>query len=76
MKRELCLSPWFALSAYAFSTEVVASKDGYTILHTPEGIAQGEGVPASSASRTKEPIGPSRQEYTLWEFSQASEGRS
>lgn len=76
MKRELCLSPWFALSAYAFSTEVVASKDGYTILHAPEGIAQEEGVPTSPASGTKKTIGPSRQEYTLWEFSQASEGRS
>lgn len=76
MKRELCLSPWFALSAYAFSTEVIARKDGYTILHAPEGIAQGEGVPTSPASGTKEPIGPFRQGYTLWEFSQASEGRS
>lgn len=76
MKRELCLSPWFALSAYAFSTEVVARKDGYTILHTPGGTAQGEGVLTSHASGNKEPLGPSRQEYTLWEFSQASEGRS
>lgn len=64
------------LSAYAFTTEVVARKDGYTILHAPVGIAQGEGVSTSSASGIKEPIGPLRQEYTLWGFSQASEGRS
>lgn len=76
MKRELCLSPWFALSAYAFSTEVVARKDGYTILHAPGGTAQGDGISTSPASGTKENPGPSRQEYTLWEFSQASEGRS
>lgn len=46
------------------------------ILHVPGGTARGEGIPTSPASGTMEPHGPFQQEYILWEFSQASEGRS
>lgn len=75
MKRKLCLNPWFALSGHAFYTEVVDRKNGYTILHAPGGTSRGEDVPTSPRSGAKEPCGPPQQEYTLWEFSQASEGR-
>lgn len=73
MKRELCLHLWFALSGHAFYTEVVDRKDGYTILHAP---AREESIPTSPANGIMKPHGKSQQEYILWEFSQASEGRS
>ena len=51
---------WFALSAYAFPTEVVDNQDGYTILRLADGEVDDGSKPESLGN------------YVLWEMADSS----
>lgn len=68
----VCSNPWFALSSHAFHTEVINGQDGYTILRAPA-WEMGEQARCNSAEAVaKDLVKTSKEEYILWEFSQAS----
>ena len=48
---------WFAMSAYAFPTEVVDNRDGYTVLRLADGESDDGGKPESLGN------------YVVWEMS-------
>lgn len=66
-------NPWFALSSHAFRTEAVNGQNGYTILRAPARETS-ENVLGTSGE-TRQEVEIQKQEYMLWEFSQAPSGR-
>lgn len=70
---KICGNPWFALSSHAFPTEAVRGQDGYTILRAPAKEKSENALNPSGETR-QDLVEIQKQEYMLWEFSQASNG--